>query len=592
MSVLPRAFYERNTLRVARDLLGKCLVHRTAEGLVRGRIVETEAYAGIFDPASHTYKKQVSPRTEMWYGPGGFAYVYSIYGCYVCLGIITEPVGVPGAVLIRALEPLEGRDLMLRQRGQGDEEAERVCAGPSKLCLALGITRTCNHLDLCGDRLYLEMGTEPVAFEHIQFTPRINIDYAGAGAFSAWRYAVRESPALSRKTYEPLRTWRVQGYPSTHQVAPLNMFSYLAQQEEEVVPMSDEMTQQIRVLPKVELHLHLEGCMTVATVRQLAQRHRIPLPVHLHEEKQKTHQFSTYDEFVHSYYSLCRLLIHEQDFALLAADLADYLQQNAITYCEVAWTPFLYLNRGLQFEAVLAVLNETLEARGVRERVRFLIDIQRDHGLEAGEWIFHQVFAARDLHIAGVGLTGQEEGFPPAEYQRLFLLARQKGLGCTAHAGEYGTAEDVWQCLQQLGVSRIGHGLRAVHDPLLLCYLAEHQIHLEVCQTSNVRLGRVPSYAAHPLRAFWQQRIPLSINSDDPRLFSSDLTQEYLKAMQHGGLTLADLQQTVLGSLAAAFLPPAEKQPVQEHILQTWPQSESALPVAQRDNGGRSVWKG
>ena len=128
MSVLPRAFYERNTLRVARDLLGKCLVHRTAEGLVRGRIVETEAYAGIFDPASHTYKKQVSPRTEIWYGPGGFAYVYSIYGCYVCLGIITEAVGGPGAVLIRALEPLEGRDIMLRQRGQGDEEAERVCA--------------------------------------------------------------------------------------------------------------------------------------------------------------------------------------------------------------------------------------------------------------------------------------------------------------------------------------------------------------------------------------------------------------------------------------------------------------------------------
>ncbi len=572
MSVLPRAFYTRNTLRVARELLGKCLVHRLPEGLVHGRIVETEAYAGIFDPASHTYKNQRSPRNQIWYGSGGFAYVYQIYGCYVCLGIITEPAGVPGAVLIRAIEPLEGLEILMRRRGHDGEKPAQMCAGPSKLCIAMGITKDCNHLDVCNDQLYLEDGPEPISFEQIACTPRINIDYAGAGALYAWRYTVRDSPSLSRKTYEPLRAWRIRGYPSTQQVAPFDLFAHLVQQEE-ISTMPEAIAQQVRALPKVELHLHLEGCMTVATMRQLALRHRIPLPAHLASSEQATHAshaFATFDEFAHTYHTLCRLLTHEQDFALLAADLAEYIRQNTIAYCEVSWTPFLYLNRGVQFESVLAVLNEALETQGVRERVRFLIDIQRDHGLEAGEWVYRQAFAARDLHIVGVGLTGQEEGFPPAEYQALFRQARQQGYGCTAHAGEYGTAEDIWQCVQELGVSRIGHGLHAAHDPLLLHYLAEQRIHVEVCQTSNVRLGRVTSYSTHPLHTFWQHQIPLSINTDDPRMFESDLTQEYLKAMQHSGFTLTDLQHTILHSLDAAFLPPEKKHLLHEHITQAW----------------------
>ena len=252
--------------------------------------------------------------------------------------------------------------------------------------------------------------------------------------------------------------------------------------------MSEERKKQVQALPKVELHLHLEGCATLATLRTLCRQNRKPLPVHLQDELAQTHVFGTFDEFVFSYQSICQAITQEQDFALLIADVADYLKRNTILYAEVAWTPFLYLNRGLHFEAIMEIMNEALIAHAIEDRVHFVIDIQRDHGIEAGSWVYQQVFATSPkLRIAGVGLTGQEEGFPPSEYQALYSQAREHGLGVTAHAGEYGTPEDIWQCVRALGVKRIGHGIRAVHDRALLDYLAEQRIHLEICPTSNVR---------------------------------------------------------------------------------------------------------
>lgn len=428
---LPRAFYLQPTLQVARALIGKYLVHQTPDGLVRGRIVETEGYTGIFDPASHTYRNQRTARTALWYGPGGFAYVYSIYGSYVCLGILTEQEGVPGAVLIRALEPTDGLDLLVRQRGSDGQRPHRLCAGPSKLCQAVGIDKTCNGLDLCGEHLWLEEDDAVVSIADIIFTPRINIDYALAGALSYWRYCLRDSPALSRASYEPLRAWRVYGYPSQRQPAQHDWLTLLAYQEAQI-PMNHAAAALLHDLPKVELHLHLEGCMSVQTLRTLCTRHRRPVPAHLAEDAQSTHTFASFAEFVHTYYQLCQALVTADDFALLVDDLAAHIQRNNLLYCEVSWTPFLYLNRGLRFAEVMEVLNLALEAHGLRERVRFLIDIQRDHGLEAGALVHELVYAtAERFGIVGVGLTGQEEGFPPGEYRELYQRARAwPGLHC------------------------------------------------------------------------------------------------------------------------------------------------------------------
>jgi adenosine deaminase len=230
----------------------------------------------------------------------------------------------------------------------------------------------------------------------------------------------------------------------------------------------------------------------------------------------------------------------------------------------------LYLNKGLSFHKILHVLNQALEDHGIRDRVNFIIDVQRDHGLEAGTWIYKQVFEQRDMNIVGIGLTGQEEGFPPSDYQDLYRRAKDAGFGLTAHAGEYGKAEDIWQCVRDLQVSRIGHGIRAVEDRALLAYLAEHAIHLEICPSSNVRLRRVISYSSHPIQTLWNARIRLGINSDDPALFGLGITDEYLKVLEHCHFSLFDLKETVAQTIVATFLPPERKQALQQCIDDHW----------------------
>jgi DNA-3-methyladenine glycosylase len=169
---LKRDFYERDTLTVAKELLGKVIVHRSQGGTVSGMIVETEGYLGRRDPAAHSYRGNPRGRVRVQYGPGGFAYIYLIYGMYYCLNVVTQKEGIPECVLIRALEPLEGLGL-------------KKCDGPGKLCAAMGITMDLYGEDLCGGRLYITEGAV-IEESRIAVTPRIHIDYANEAA--AWPY--------------------------------------------------------------------------------------------------------------------------------------------------------------------------------------------------------------------------------------------------------------------------------------------------------------------------------------------------------------------------------------------------------------------
>lgn len=192
---LQREFYERSTLDVARELLGKHLVHVTQEGATAGKIVEVEAYIGPDDAAAHTYRGLRSSRTEVAFGPGGYAYVYLIYGMHHCFNIVTNIAGKPEVVLIRALEPVGGLELMKKRRKT--DTVSNLCSGPGKLCSAMGITRQNNAADLCGDELYL-LDNGIIPGKDIASTPRINIDYAGEAAANPWRYIIKGNRFVSR----------------------------------------------------------------------------------------------------------------------------------------------------------------------------------------------------------------------------------------------------------------------------------------------------------------------------------------------------------------------------------------------------------
>ena len=192
--MLLRDFYLRDANQVAQDLLGKLLVHKTQGGILSGMIVEAEAYRGPEDKAAHSYGNLRSPRTEIQYGMGGFAYIYFIYGMHSCFNVVTSVEEKPEAVLIRGLEPVEGMERMMENRK--NQKLRNLCSGPGKLCAAMEIDRKLYGEDLCGDRLYLEdyRSFQP---EEIGVSPRINVEYAGEWKDRLWRYFVKDHPCVS-----------------------------------------------------------------------------------------------------------------------------------------------------------------------------------------------------------------------------------------------------------------------------------------------------------------------------------------------------------------------------------------------------------
>ena len=189
------SFFRQDTVELARKLLGCLLVHRTTDGVAGGMIVETEAYVGAVDKACHAYQNR-SERTEIMYHDGGYAYVYFIYGMHHCFNVVTGPPGEGNAVLIRALEPVLGLDLMQRRRNT--KMLQNLCSGPGKVCQAMGITKNEYGMDLCSAVSPLRiLRCRNVPTELIASSPRINVAYAEEAAAWPWRFYVKDNPYVS-----------------------------------------------------------------------------------------------------------------------------------------------------------------------------------------------------------------------------------------------------------------------------------------------------------------------------------------------------------------------------------------------------------
>ncbi len=195
MSRPDREFYMKSALMLAPELLGKKLVHKTKYGVCSGMIAEVEAYCGADDKGSHAYKNRRTARTEIMFGEGGFSYVYSIYGMYNCFNVTANEKDKPECVFIRAIEPLDGIELMKKRRNT--EKISELCSGPGKLCTALAIDKSCYGLDLTESELYIE-NYKDIPKDLIRVSPRINIDYAEECSEYYWRFFIEGNKFVSK----------------------------------------------------------------------------------------------------------------------------------------------------------------------------------------------------------------------------------------------------------------------------------------------------------------------------------------------------------------------------------------------------------
>jgi aminodeoxyfutalosine deaminase len=325
----------------------------------------------------------------------------------------------------------------------------------------------------------------------------------------------------------------------------------------------------IRDMPKVELHVHLEGSIRPSTLLALAERNGISLPAHDVEGLREFYRFTDFGHFIQVYITLSSCLRTIDDFALIAYEFGADMARQKIRYAEVTFTPYTHAgHKGLAFDDILEGLNDG-RARAQAEfgvEFRWVFDIVRDDPQSR-----HQVAAwaagALDRGVISLGLGGSERGFPPEWFADAFAVARQVGLHSVPHAGEVVGPESVWGAIRALAAERIGHGVRSIEDPALVAYLQQHQIPLEICPTSNLCLGVYPSYESHPVRRLWDQGIIITINSDDPPMFNTDLVHEYQVLADHLGFTAAELERLSLNALLVSFLPDDRKAALRQAFL-------------------------
>ena len=316
-----------------------------------------------------------------------------------------------------------------------------------------------------------------------------------------------------------------------------------------------------RQMPKVELHIHLEGSIRPATLLQLAGRNGIELPAQDVDGLQDFYRFRDFAHFIEVYVTITRCLQTPDDYRLIAYEFgADCARQN-VRYAEVTFSIFTNVTyANLPWQAIVEGLNagRTQARSEFGVDWRWVFDIVRDVPHTQGQ-VVEIALAAQDRGVVALGLGGSEKGFPPKLFVQSFERARQGGLHSAPHAGEIAGPESIWNALRLLYAERIGHGVRCEDDPALIDYLRERQIPLEVCPTSNICLGVFPSYEAHPLRRLWDEGLYVTVNSDDPPLFNTDLNREYEVLVDHFGFTADELEQASLNGLRASFLPKAEK---------------------------------
>ena len=325
----------------------------------------------------------------------------------------------------------------------------------------------------------------------------------------------------------------------------------------------------IAAMPKVELHVHLEGSIQPETLLMLARRHGVALPADTAEGLRVWYTFTDFAHFIQVYRLVSACIRTPDDIELIAREfLAGQAAQN-IRYTEVTYTAYThYLYRGMAFADQLAALNRARAwaAQALGVRCGIVIDIDRGMDAAKSPLVADWAIAAAGDGVVALGLGGDEYGNPPEKHQAAFARAHAAGLPCVPHAGETGGADSIWGALRALGAVRIGHGVRCLDDPALVDELRARQTPLEVCPISNVCLGVAPSLAEHPLPRLLAAGLYVTLNSDDPPMFNTSLTNEYAQAAATFGLGADDLERLALNAARAALLPPAERAALENEL--------------------------
>jgi adenosine deaminase len=323
--------------------------------------------------------------------------------------------------------------------------------------------------------------------------------------------------------------------------------------------LSAELVRRLQAMPKVEIHVHLEGATDAETVYEMAQRNRVELPAASLDEWKTFYEFTDFNHFIDVYTAASRCMRTPDDFAFMTERFLAHQARQNIRYSEVFLSVSHQVGK-LPNGELLAALAAGAAAGQTRygSRLRFIADIAR-HLPHTQARVLEFALRGREQGLfLGLGLGGKEVGHPPEDFADIYAEAKRQGLRVVAHAGETAGAASVRGALEALGVERIGHGVRCLEDPALVQELRARQTPLEVCPVSNYCLGVVARGQPHPIRQLVDAGLVCTLNSDDPPMFGTDLEREYLTLAEQG-FSWEELWRLNLQTLEASFLDEAEK---------------------------------
>lgn len=311
-------------------------------------------------------------------------------------------------------------------------------------------------------------------------------------------------------------------------------------------------------VPKVELHLHLEGAIPLDALWTLIQKYggdpAVPDAVAL----QSRFVYRDFPHFIQTWVWKNRFLREYEDFAFIAEAVARDLAAQNVRYAEAFCSPPDFARHNLRAAPIIAALRAGLD-RVPQISVQLVPDLVRDNGPEHGMRLLTELAELKGEGVIGIGIGGSEQAHPPEPFAPVYEEARRLGFHTSAHAGEAAGAASVWGAVRALRADRIGHGTRAVEDPALIDYLAAQCIPIECNPISNVRTGVIPSVSRHPARLFFERGIPFSVNTDDPKMFGNSLADEYRALENELGFARDEVRQVILNGIETSWLEPDAK---------------------------------
>jgi adenosine deaminase len=327
----------------------------------------------------------------------------------------------------------------------------------------------------------------------------------------------------------------------------------------------------IRALPKAEQHVHIVGSTRPETLLWLIEQGNMNMPFKTVDDVRRFFQYRDFPHFISVYCTVVDCITRENQFERLTHEMLERDAKCNVRYVEASFSAPDHVRRGLDYGRMLDAINNGIRRAhndfGIECNLR--IDVVRNYGAKAAMQVLDWIEGKSD-NVVAIDLGGSEEQFPPKPFATVFRRAKEMGMHLAAHAGEAAGPESVWDAAKYLGVERVGHGITASRDPELMDYLAKHNIAIEACPVSNVRTGVISSLENHPIRTFMQHGIKVSVNSDDPSMFNTDMNNEYLQLYQRLGFTVPELFRLSLNAMDSSFVSEKKRTKMREAFVEEY----------------------